>query len=293
MAAAAKLGGLAGMVLAAGKGTRIGALSRLRAKPLLPVGDSTPFARAVASMRAAGVTTIAANASHRASDVIEAGRALGVEVVAEEGGPFGTAGGVAGARSKLDADRVVIWNGDVVANVDLRSLIDVVEGETLAALAVLRVGSAGTGNVGLDDHDRVVRLRDRSFGTETRGAEFAAVHVVSRSIVARAPDRGCMVGDVYLPALREGAVLRAVACVDRWFDIGDLESYLAANLAHAFVSRDVEIPHEITMDRCTVGAGARVQGSGALREVVVWPGRTARAPLERAIVVDGDEIVRV
>ena len=284
---------VAGMVLAAGKGTRIGALSRLRPKPLLPVGDSTPFARAVGAMRAAGVSAIAANAAHRADDVVEAGRALGVEVVVEEGGPFGTAGGVAAARPSLDADRVVIWNGDVVARVDLERLIDAVERDVVAALAVLRVGAAGTGNVGLDERGRVVRLRDRSFARETNGAEFAAVHVVARSIVARAPERGCMVGDVYLPMLREGAHLRAVACVDRWHDVGDLASYLAANVEHAFTAPDVTIPREITVDRCALGAGARVVGEGALREVVVWPGCTARAPLERAVVVDGDEIISV
>ena len=286
---------VAGMVLAAGKGTRIGALSRLRAKPLLPVGDSTPFARAVAAMRAAGVDRIAANAAHRAEDVVAAGRALGVEVVVEEGGPFGTAGGVAAMRSKLEADRVVIWNGDVVADVDLRALIDAVEGETIGALAVLRVGSAGTGNVGIDAKGRVVRLRDRTVAgaREVNGAEFAAVHVVGRSIVARAPDRGCMVGDVYLPMLDEGAVLRAVACVDRWHDVGDPASYLAANLEHAFVAHDVTIPPGITVDRCVLGNGARVRGEGVLREVVVWPGCTVRAPLERAVVVDGDEVIAV
>jgi mannose-1-phosphate guanylyltransferase len=260
---------------------------------LLPVGDSTPFAMAIEAMRAAGVETIAANAAHRANDVVDAGRALDVEVVVEEGGPFGTAGGIASARSKLDADRVVIWNGDVVARVDLDALFGALDEGAHAALAILRVGRAGSGNVGIDDEGRVVRLRDRSFAKESRGAEFAAIHVVDRSIVARAPERGCMVGDVYLPALAEGVVLHAVACVDRWHDVGDLAGYLAANVEHAFVAPGVTIPREITVDRCAIGSGARVVGSGALREVVMWPGCTARAPLERAIVVDGDEVVRV
>jgi mannose-1-phosphate guanylyltransferase len=180
-----------------------------------------------------------------------------------------------------------------VADVDLPALIDAVEGETVAALAVLRLGDAGTGNVGLDAQRRVVRLRHESVAgaREASGAEFAAVHVVARSIMARAPDRGCMVGDVYLPMLREGAVLRTVPCVGRWRDVGDLESYLAANVDHAFVAHDVEIPRAITIDRCAIGAGARLVGEGALRDVVVWPGCTARAPLERAIVVEGDEVI--
>src|SRR5262249_13174542 len=117
-------------------------------------------------------------------------------------------------------------------------------------------------------------------------------HVVSRAVVERAPERGCLIADVHLPLLRAGARSRAIACVERWFDIGDLSSYLAANAAHAFVATDARIEPGIAVDRCALGAMSRVVGAGALREVVVWPGRTARAPLERAIVVDGDEIVR-
>ena len=292
---------LAGFVLAAGKGTRIAALSRLRPKPLLPVGATTPFARAVAALREAGATRIVANAAHRAADVVDAGRACGVEVRVEEGGPFGTAGGLAGAREMLgDAARIAIWNGDVVADVDLGALLAALDREpgACAALAVRRFGAKGTGNVGVDAGGRVVRLRAVSFGDEVHGADFAAVHVVDRRVVARAPARGCLVGDVYLPMLAEGTELRAVACVGRWHDVGDPASYLAANVdlldgAAARVGAGAIVEPGIALISATIGAGARAVGQGALREVVVWPGCLARAPLSRAIVVDGDEVVEV
>lgn len=284
---------LAGMVLAAGRGTRIAALGRLRPKPLLPVGDTTPFARAVEALRRGGASNVVANAAHLAHEVERAAAMLGVEVSTEDGGPFGTAGAIAHARSRLDADRVVIWNGDVVADVDLSKLLAAHVDGVDATLAVLAIGAPGSGNVGIDDRGRVVRLRHESFSRETNGAEFAAVHVVGRAVVDRCPARGCIVGDVYLPMLREGAELRAVACVDRWHDVGDLRRYLAANVERAFVAGGVTIPPEITLDRCAIGEGARLVGEGSLREVVVWPGCTARAPLERAIVVDGDEVISV
>ncbi|MEO7095938.1 MAG: NTP transferase domain-containing protein, partial [Polyangiales bacterium] len=72
---------LAAIVLAAGQGTRIAELSARRPKPLLPLGLTTPLARAVAGLRAAGIAHIVVNASHRAADVFAAGRGLAVSVV--------------------------------------------------------------------------------------------------------------------------------------------------------------------------------------------------------------------
>ena len=292
---------LAGFVLAAGAGTRIAALSRLRAKPLLPVGSTTPFARAVSALRAAGAGQVVANAAHRAEDLVVAGHACDVDVHVEPGGPFGTAGGLAGVRAMLDdAERVAIWNGDVVADVDLGALLAAMdqEREACAALAVRRLGARGTGNVGLDEGGRVVRLRGESFGDEAHGAEFAAVHVLDRRVVGRAPSRGCLVGDVYLPLLAEGANVRAVACVGRWHDVGDLRSYLAANVdlldgAAAMVGDGALVDPAISLASTVIGAGARVEGYGDLREIVVWPGCVARAPRSRAIVVEGGLVVPI
>ena len=94
---------LAGFVLAAGLGTRIGALSRIRPKPLLPIGVSTSFDRAVDALRSGGANRVVANASHLAEQVVARGRDRDVEVVVERDGPFGTAGGLAFAR-ELRAD---------------------------------------------------------------------------------------------------------------------------------------------------------------------------------------------
>jgi len=104
---------LAGFVLAAGHGTRIAQLSALRPKPLLPVGLTTPLARAVVALRSGGAMAIAANASHLAHQLVDAGRALGIDVVTEVDGPLGTAGGLSAVRDRLDADHVAIWNGDI------------------------------------------------------------------------------------------------------------------------------------------------------------------------------------
>lgn len=266
-----------GFVLAAGLGTRIHALSRSVPKPLLPVGLSTPFDRAIDALRSGGCTRVVANAAHLAELVVQRGRAREVEVFVEDGGPFGTAGGLANA--KLDAD-VVIWNGDIVAEIDVASLIGACAD---GALAVRGDEPVGQGNVGIDRDGRIVRLRDQRFGDEARGAWFAAVQVLRRAIVDRAPSRGCLVGDLLIPELSRGLDLRAVATTGSWHDVGDLPSYLAANLEHPVLSSTARVAN-VDVSRAVIGDGATVIGQGALDRVVVWPRASATAPLANAIV---------
>lgn len=277
---------VAGFVLAAGLGTRISALSRATPKPLLPVGLSTPFDRAVDALRRGGATRVVANASHLAPMVVARGRARDVEVRVEENGPFGTAGGLANAA--IDADVVAIWNGDIVATIDVGDLIAALPGSD-AVLAVRGKLPPGAGNVGLDAYGRVVRLRDRSFGDEASGAWFAAVQVLRRGLVARAPSRGCLVGDLLIPSLAAGVRVCAVTTHGPWHDVGDLPSYLAANLDEAPIVAG-HVDPGVVVKRAIVGEGATVTGAGVLDRVVVFPRARATAPLDSAIVTEAEVI---
>jgi mannose-1-phosphate guanylyltransferase len=271
---------MVGFILAAGLGTRIAALSRLMPKPLLPVGPTTPFDRAVDALRAGGCSRVIANASHLAAMVQERGRAREVEVVVEEGGPFGTAGGLHNAN--IDADAVAIWNGDIVADIDVGALFKSLRGG--AVLAVRGHEPRGGGNVGIDASGRIVRLRKQSFGDEARGAWFAAVQVLARSLVQAAPERGCLVGDVLIPALSRGIEVTAMDTRGAWHDVGDPRSYLEANVSAPMIDPSARIDRGVTIEQCVIGRDAIVSGTGALHRVVVWPGAHAVAPLADCIV---------
>lgn len=276
---------LAGFVLAAGLGTRIGALSRLRPKPLLPVGDSSPFDRAVAALREGSASRVFANASHLSEQVVARGAALSVTVSVEEDGPFGTAGGL--SHAAIDADAVAIWNGDIVADIAVGPLYATLRStNALAALAV-RSGP-GRGNVGLAEDGTIVRLRERSVGPEARSAWFAAVQVLGRELVTAAPRRGCLVGDLLIPHLERGARLVAHDTRGAWHDVGDLRSYLAANLERPVLLGEVEPTARV--ERSVIGRGARVSGSGVVERVVVWPRAHAVAPLSCAVVTESSVV---
>jgi mannose-1-phosphate guanylyltransferase len=277
------------MVLCAGYGTRLRPLTDERPKPLVPIGDAPLLEHIVRRLRAAGANHIVVNAHHLPERVAEEAERLGLGLVVESA-ILGTAGGVRGAGDALGPGEVLVVNGDILAELDTEALAWVhATARPFATLAVAEVGPMGHGTVGLDPEGRVVRLRGETFGHEVAGAHFVGAQLLSERARGRLPEEGCLVGDVYLPALRRGEDLRGTAAAGRWWDIGTPAAYLECNLAWleaaGLKAWSGNMVHQrICIDRSVVGVDAEVAGEGALCEVVVWPGARVTAPLERAIV---------
>jgi mannose-1-phosphate guanylyltransferase len=283
------------MILCAGLGTRLRPLTDERAKPIVPVGDRAALAHVLDRVR--GAPRLVVNVHHRPDDVRAFARAHGL-AVSEEVDLLGTAGGVAKARALLGSGDVLVWNGDILCDLDVAELVAAHAGGGAEATLVVRPREAGSGNVGLDEAGRVVRLRKETTAPgEVRGGEFLGVHVLGAALRRTLPDEGCLVGDVYLPAMRRGAVLRALCTGLAFWDVGTLASYLAANLGWlgargSWRAPDAALSSGARLERSVVGAGARVEGEGAVERCVVWPGATARAPIADAIVTPA-QVVRV
>lgn len=278
------------MVLAAGFGTRLKPLTDLRPKPLVPLGDRTVLEAVVDRIVAAGPTRLVVNAHHRGEQVNELASQLPLPTtVTHETDILGTAGGVAHARDALASDGpVLVHNGDILADLDLRALVEAHDDDVLATLAV-RMRDDDAGRVGLDDAGHIVRLRDQRFGEETRSADFCGVQIIGAKLRAELPEPGCLVGDGYIPALAAGGLLRGAPLLQRFDDIGTPSAYLEANLRWlgtrpSWRHGSAEVADGVTLERTLVGAGAVVTGSGALTRCVVWPGARATAPLSDAIV---------
>ena len=280
------------MVLSAGLGTRLRPLTDLRAKPLVPVGDRPALAHVVDRLRAAGVSRIVVNAHHLAAQVVDfAHRQGGGLAVSEETELLGTAGGIAQAAALLGAGDVLVWNGDILAEVDVTALLaSHAAGERVATLVVQPL-PAGQGPVGLDSQGRVVRLRTERFGDEARGGQFLGIYVLGVALRGRLVSPGGVVEDVLVPAMGRGESVRALEFTGPWHDIGTLDRYRDANLAwldarglRSWVGPGATVAAGVTLERSLVGEGATVSGEGALARCIVWPGAHAVAPLHDQVV---------
>jgi mannose-1-phosphate guanylyltransferase len=284
------------MILCAGLGTRLRPLSSWRPKALVPVGDRTVLEHALE--RVHGVPgPVVVNAHHRAEDLREFVRGhqdLRVRAVQvlEEPTLLGTAGGLANARATLGDGEVLVWTGDIVtSSFDGQAVLAAHRAGAFAATLAVTPGPAGSGNVGIDAGGTVVRLRSETVRPgEARGGWFAAVHVLGSRLLDELPGQGCLVGDLYLPALRRGATF-GVLEVGEWKDVGDVKSYLDTNLvwlaargATSWTGEGARIAPGVQLDRSVIGEGAEVVGEGRLERCVVWPGARAVAPLVDAVV---------
>lgn len=276
------------LILAAGLGTRLRPLTDHLPKPLVPLGDSTPLALAVAAVRAAGITQVVANAHYHGELVSRACTELGAGCSVEDV-LLGTAGGLLRARGQLGRGDVLVWNADIYApGLDLTGILGRRRGSATLLVRELRTTDDAAelrGNVGWNDAGRIVRLRKQTtLDGETHAGEFLGIHVVGEELPL--VENGCLVGDVYLPALQRGAELY-VLCTDALaHDIGTKRAYLEANLAWLAASGE----------ECFLGArsriSAQVQGSiiGHDAEItapvvrsVVWPGTRVTQPLTAGI----------
>jgi NDP-sugar pyrophosphorylase family protein len=228
----------AGVVLAAGLGTRLRPLSDIRPKALCPVANVPLVDLAMDRVRPVA-PDIAVN--------VHAGRVLleehlagtGVHVSVEADRPLGTAGALGKLRPWIDGRAVVVTNADAWHRFDLHLLMDGWDGERPRLLVVH--------DPGLGD-----------FGPW----RYVGAALLPWSAVAdlEAVPSG-LYQHVWVSAEAEGR-LDLVQADGPFFDCGTPADYLAANLC-------------ASGGESVVGEGAVVEGE--LVRSVVWPGGVVRA----------------
>jgi MurNAc alpha-1-phosphate uridylyltransferase len=102
------------MIFAAGFGTRMGALTADRPKPLLQVAGQPLIDRALAIGRAAGCAPVVVNTHYRAEMLAAHLAGSGVRISHEAGAILETGGGLRAARPLLAGSPVMVLNPDGV-----------------------------------------------------------------------------------------------------------------------------------------------------------------------------------
>ena len=130
---------LAGVVLAAGAGTRLAPLTHLRPKALCPLGDRVLLDHALQRM-AEVTSSVAVNAHHRA-DLIEEhlveplpGSPGEVHLSVEVERPLGTAGAIGHLRRWIEGRPVLVANADTWHRADLRAFVEMWDRSSVALL---------------------------------------------------------------------------------------------------------------------------------------------------------------
>lgn len=242
---------IAGVVLAAGHGTRLAPLTHLRPKALCPVNNEVLLDRALRAV-AAVTPDIAVNGHALANQIVEHLRGRPVHVAVEAPQALGTAGALGNLRPWIDGRAVLVHNADAWHDAELAgTLARGWEGETMRLLAVDVGGPADFGDL-----------------------LYAGVCLLPWvAVEGIAPRPSGLYEVLWRDRLDE---LELVVHAGAYYDCGTPASYLAANL-HAsggasVVAPDAFVDPGATVVRSVVWPGARVGPGERLFDAIRLPG---------------------
>jgi MurNAc alpha-1-phosphate uridylyltransferase len=233
---------LAAVVLAAGPGTRLRPLTRLRPKALCPVGNVALVDTAIA--RAQHVTADVAVNVHHGRAQLEAHLAGRVHLSIEKDEPLGTAGALGNLRTWLAGRRALVLNADAWHAAELAPFVAGWDGERVRLLVV-----------GGEEFTPVTQV-------------VAALHPWS-DVQRLEPVRSGLYERSWLPRAQAGTL--DLARYDGPFhDCGTPGRYLAANLAASGGASVVGAGAVVdgTIERCVVWPGAVVRAGERLRDAI-------------------------
>jgi mannose-1-phosphate guanylyltransferase len=303
------------MVLCAGLGTRLRPLTLERPKPSVPLLNRPLVSAIFRPVRTLGARRVIVN-THYLPDVMaavarEEAQQAGLELaISRETVLLGTGGGpwFARARNLLQAGRhLMVLNGDVLSDADLRALMTRHLETGAAATMVLRDMPPGAGYtpIEVDESGRIRRIG--SHGRPTGGAPhlFTGAHVLSPDALDLLPSgESSIITAVYAPLLQRGAVIQSVKDARVWLDLGDPRGYLEAHLALLRgqvpadslprlglaearpVSPDAVVATSATLEETTIGARAQGGVGAGVGRCHGWADSLvpARSKLHRCVV---------
>ncbi len=286
-------------LLAAGFGERLRPLTDLMPKPLAPVMNIPAICYAIALIKDAGITDVICNLHYRREQIIDFFRrnnnfGLNITFSIEEN-ILGTGGGLENCREHLQDAPFVYINSDIIAPIDLKSLI-------ASYTASQNSGSLLVGkSIGPDKRvtvrdGRVINLRTLLPVDAKPEHDFLGIAMLSPEIF-RYLKHGFsdVVENGFIDLVKNG-ILGCHEYSDLWHDIGSLESYRLANMALLDMDNDwkEKIRSATGMVPRTVALTASIGGSCSITRSVIGEGCVVGdgAVVEESVLLPGTAVER-
>ena len=291
------------LILAGGKGTRLRPLTVYTPKPIVPVLNRPFLLYQIDLLRRSGITDITLSLSYQPAKIEEVlgdGSDFGVALkYVTEPIPLGTAGAYKFAAGDYD-DTMLVFNGDIITDVDLTEIITSHKNNKAEATIALKpvedpsayglVETTKDGGVlNFLEKPKPEQLKDLKVNTINAG-----IYILEPSILEMiVPNENASFEyNVFPQILEEGRKFIAFSLEDNyWRDIGNPSSYLAAH--HDFLSGKIkgfEFPEKLPAEIATaasidktsiIGEGCIIKPNAQIINSVLGPGVHVE---ERAII---------
>ena len=269
---------LKGLILAGGFATRLRPLSCSKPKLLFPI-VGTPLIDYMSDWLDRGNVGEVILAVNHLSDKLRmevaARKMENRMVLSVEETPLGTGGPLRLAAGMISGkEPVVVINGDIVSDIDLKGLTRThLASGAEATIAVFRVSDTRPyGLVTLDSRDQIIGFDEKSEKAQGPGWINAGVYVLNQSVIGMIPERRAVsLEREIFPVLASGMKLGGWRHNGFWHDIGKVKDYVATNMnmlkrgehllsnARKDISPAVDIEHPSHVSSgCVIAGDAKV-----------------------------------
>jgi NDP-sugar pyrophosphorylase family protein len=239
-----KLGSLKALLFAAGLGTRLKEHTHNKPKALVDLAGKPLLGHAIEYLKKFGISDITINVFHFADQIIsymEENNSFGIDIhISDERDQLlDTGGGLRKAAVFLKgSEPILIYNVDVISNIDLNLLLKAhQEGK---ALATLVVRSRDTSRYLMFDptlqlvgwknfsNGETIISREASF-SEAQSFAFSGIHLIQPELLDLIEEEGRFpIMDLYLRLAKNNSIKAFIDQSDLWMDLGKPEQLAAA-----------------------------------------------------------------
>jgi mannose-1-phosphate guanylyltransferase/phosphomannomutase len=226
------------IIIAGGLGTRLRPLTYNIPKPIVPLANKPFVFHQIELLKKFGITEIILNL-HYLSDnirnIFDDGKRLGVKVYYSiEEHPLGTAGAVKNAEKYFDGGTMLVFNGDILTDMNLERALKFHEEKKAKVTIALTTVEDPTlyGLVVTDKSGRVTEFREKpSWEHVTVNTINAGVYIVDPGIFKLVPKgkEFSFERQLYPMLLERGEKIYGYVTDAYWMDIGSPEKYLKAH----------------------------------------------------------------
>ncbi|HBC88585.1 MAG TPA: hypothetical protein DCZ94_16685 [Lentisphaeria bacterium] len=228
-----------GIILAAGIGTRLRPVTDFIPKPLLPVNGTPLLETIIQKMKSAGIAKLAVNTHHlaeRMESFVKNSQYASYATLYHETEILGTGGPLVNAKDLLsETDCFVLYNGDILSDLDIGKLVDfhMTSGKMVTMVLlngpenrVLMHPDSRTSGTVIDILGKIGKT-----SPSARLLTYSGIAVFSRDIFKYLPEKpvNCSIITAILDALREkpGSVGAYLPEKILWNDIGTVAKYFS------------------------------------------------------------------
>ncbi len=315
------------LILAGGKGTRLRPLTVYTPKPIVPVVNRPFLLYQIEVLKRADITDITLSLSYqpdKIQQILGNGAEFGVNLqYITEPTPMGT-GGAYKFAAEAFRETTVVFNGDILTNLDISRVIEFHQARSAeATIALIPVNDPSRYGLAETDGDgRILRFIEKPSAADLAKLSIntinAGIYVLEPSIldiIAKDVNRSFEY-DVFPDILDRGLPFYGFNMSDEyWLDIGTPANYLKAHhdfLAGRITGFDVQTSSEyesathseidkvsvigdgctikpgVTISNSVIGPGVHIEEKASISNSVVW----AHSRIASSAEIDGAVIGR-